>query len=186
MARRNATTRAQLVDHALRIAQGDGLDAVTVRRLADEAGVAVGTLYGYFPTKQALVRSVAAGLEDRFVAALEQACPATGPLRPTVPAIADAVTRIGFASAPLPALLALPPEDGSTGSRVTAWIVERLAGARRRGEIASDDHDLRAAAAFGLVRAALEHGVAGGSAEATAAVIAAGLAGLVSEPDPAG
>jgi AcrR family transcriptional regulator len=43
---------------ALRIATAEGLDAVTMQRLADELDCAVGTVYTYFPSKSALVAEV--------------------------------------------------------------------------------------------------------------------------------
>jgi TetR/AcrR family tetracycline transcriptional repressor len=43
---------------ALRIATAEGLDAVTMQRLATELDCAVGTIYTYFPSKSALVAEV--------------------------------------------------------------------------------------------------------------------------------
>ena len=43
-----------IFDTYVRIWQRDGWERVTTRAVALEAGVAVGTLYDYFPSKQAL------------------------------------------------------------------------------------------------------------------------------------
>lgn len=43
---------------ALRLATDEGLDALTMQRLADEVDAAVGTVYTYFPSKGALVAEV--------------------------------------------------------------------------------------------------------------------------------
>ncbi|HXV94254.1 MAG TPA: TetR/AcrR family transcriptional regulator [Pseudonocardia sp.] len=183
--RRNATSREELLDRALHLVARRGTGAVTVRRLAAETGVAVGTLYGYFPGKDDLLRAAAERLEARFVAALDEACPPEAPLRSRLPAMAAAVTGLAFSSPALTSLLALPagPATGTAGRRVAGWIAARLRGARERGEIGTDDHDLRAAAAYGLVRAAFEHGLArpdaGRARRDVEEVVAAGLAGLL-------
>ncbi|MCO5995803.1 TetR/AcrR family transcriptional regulator C-terminal domain-containing protein [Actinoallomurus rhizosphaericola] len=51
--------REQVVHTALRLLGEVGLDALTMRRLADALGVQAGTLYGYFPTKRALLTAMA-------------------------------------------------------------------------------------------------------------------------------
>ena len=51
--RAKATVQA-IFDTYVRIWQRDGWERVTTRAIALEAGVAVGTLYDYFPSKQAL------------------------------------------------------------------------------------------------------------------------------------
>ena len=38
----------------------EGLDAVTTNRVAELAGVSIGSLYQYFPNKEALVAAVVA------------------------------------------------------------------------------------------------------------------------------
>lgn len=56
---RNREARLQgYLATALRIATAEGLDAVTMQRLADELDCAVGTVYTYFPSKSALVAEV--------------------------------------------------------------------------------------------------------------------------------
>ncbi|MAB24373.1 MAG: TetR family transcriptional regulator, partial [Pseudomonadales bacterium] len=50
--RAKATVQA-IFDTYVRIWQRDGWERLTTRAIALEAGVAVGTLYDYFPSKQA-------------------------------------------------------------------------------------------------------------------------------------
>lgn len=50
--------REQLTETAVAIALRDGLDNMTIRRVADEAGVALGTVHYCFPSKAALLTSV--------------------------------------------------------------------------------------------------------------------------------
>ena len=54
-----ATSREELLDAAYGIAAQHGLAALSVRGLAREAGVAVGTVYNYFPSKEDLTVATA-------------------------------------------------------------------------------------------------------------------------------
>ncbi|WP_033288888.1 TetR/AcrR family transcriptional regulator C-terminal domain-containing protein [Amycolatopsis jejuensis] len=54
-----AADRAHVTAAALRLLDEAGLDALTMRKLATAVGVQVGTLYGYFPTKRALLNAMA-------------------------------------------------------------------------------------------------------------------------------
>jgi AcrR family transcriptional regulator len=56
-----------LVDAAADIASADGIDAVTMRRLAERCGVGVMTIYGYVRSKEELL----AVLADRYLAEIE-------------------------------------------------------------------------------------------------------------------
>jgi AcrR family transcriptional regulator len=50
-----ALKRTRYLEAARRILERDGLDALTMQALANEVGAAVGTIYGYFPSKGSLV-----------------------------------------------------------------------------------------------------------------------------------
>jgi AcrR family transcriptional regulator len=50
-----AVKRARYIEAARQILERNGLDALTMQALANEVGAAVGTIYGYFPSKSALV-----------------------------------------------------------------------------------------------------------------------------------
>ena len=43
--------RDQLIDEAYKIASNDGISALSVRKVATACGIAVGSVYVYFPTK---------------------------------------------------------------------------------------------------------------------------------------
>ena len=47
--------RARIVDVAIRLSQGRGFDAVGLREVAEQAGVALGTLYKSFSSKEAII-----------------------------------------------------------------------------------------------------------------------------------
>ena len=52
---------------ALRIATEEGLDALTMQRLAGEVDAAIGTVYTYFPSKGALLAEVQREAIDRLL-----------------------------------------------------------------------------------------------------------------------
>ena len=52
----------------------DWADSLTTTRVAERAGVSVGTLYQYFPNKQSLLLSALEKHLDRVVSAVELAC----------------------------------------------------------------------------------------------------------------
>lgn len=53
-----AVRRTELVDAAIRVALNEGLEAATVRRIAAEAGVSLGTVHYCFGSKRALLEAV--------------------------------------------------------------------------------------------------------------------------------
>lgn len=61
------TRRTQLIDAAIRIALRDGLDNATVRRIAAEAGVSLGTVHYCFDNKRTLLEAVVESLVGRQV-----------------------------------------------------------------------------------------------------------------------
>jgi AcrR family transcriptional regulator len=66
--RRRAAKIETVVGTAMELVLRDGLDALTVSRLAQELDVAVGSLYRYFPSKEALV----AVMQQRAIAAFTE------------------------------------------------------------------------------------------------------------------
>ncbi len=53
-------TRRRILEAARRLFAEDGFDGAATRDLAREAGIAAGTLFNYFPTKEAVAMSLAA------------------------------------------------------------------------------------------------------------------------------
>lgn len=51
---KNVTTQAELLANAQEILENEGLESLSIRRLAKESHVSVGTIYNYFPNKSAL------------------------------------------------------------------------------------------------------------------------------------
>jgi AcrR family transcriptional regulator len=69
--RSKETVRAML-EAAARILARDGYDRTNVNHVAELAGVSVGSLYQYFPSKEALVAEVARDLASRTVAVFQE------------------------------------------------------------------------------------------------------------------
>jgi DNA-binding transcriptional regulator YbjK len=67
--RRDEGRRADLVDAALRVIARDGVAAATTRRIADEAGVPLGTLHYWFAGKDELLEQVVSSVLDQISSA---------------------------------------------------------------------------------------------------------------------
>jgi AcrR family transcriptional regulator len=85
--RRAATTFEAIVTAATRLLAARGYAAVTTNHIAELAGVGIGSLYEYFPGKDAIVAQVAQRLVDRVVGRLTEAVPEVlaGPPAAAVP-----------------------------------------------------------------------------------------------------
>jgi len=66
-------TRAGIVDAALRLFRSEGYDAATMRAIADEAGVSLGSTYYYFSGKEELIQAFYDQLQVDHGAAAETA-----------------------------------------------------------------------------------------------------------------
>jgi AcrR family transcriptional regulator len=66
---RSQATVDAIVEAATRILRSEGFERTNVNRVAELAGVSVGSLYQYFPTKEALIGAVATRLSQRMMAA---------------------------------------------------------------------------------------------------------------------
>jgi AcrR family transcriptional regulator len=76
MARRRGLDRARVVEAAGAIADADGLDAVTLARVAEELGVRSPSLYNHVAGREGLLRGLAAQSTRELATALRRA--ATG------------------------------------------------------------------------------------------------------------
>jgi len=146
---RSQATVDAILDAAARILVRDGYGAFTTNRVAAIAGVSVGSLYQYFPKKEALL----AELKDRHVRALERGFEAVLARVGDAP-LADLVTAVVAANAEAhlldPALhRVLSTEVPHLGASDAADAFERRTVARvraflesRRAELAVRDLDL--------------------------------------------
>jgi AcrR family transcriptional regulator len=146
-----------IVDAARELIAIEGLDRVTTNRIADRAGVSVGSLYQYFPNKESIVVAVARLLDERatdaIVAALGDALEDDGD---AIEALVGAMARAGDDARIRAALFAEAPAGWTeeTRARGDQRVCDALA--KRLGDRAHD----RAAfvayhAALSVTRAAL-------------------------------
>jgi AcrR family transcriptional regulator len=93
---RAAVTVGAISQATIQVLLSDGIDRLTTTRVAERAGVSVGTLYQYYPNKQSLLFAVLADHLDHVAAAVETACeqarhkPMADMLRTVVEAFVDA------------------------------------------------------------------------------------------------
>ncbi|WP_433367036.1 TetR/AcrR family transcriptional regulator [Actinoplanes sp. CA-142083] len=112
-------TRDQVVDAAIRVADTEGLAAVTMRRIATEIGAGAMSLYTYVPDKDRLL-----DLMVDKVGATTQVVPVTGDWRADLLALAGAQRSLMLAHPWLPAAL---PNRRLTGTHMLAYLEQGLA-----------------------------------------------------------
>ena len=89
--RRSVDTVDTILEAAVRVLRRDGYAGLTTRRVAEVAGVSVGSLYQYFPNRQAIVADLVRRRVTAFIAAVEAAdIPAGADIRKAVVAMMTA------------------------------------------------------------------------------------------------
>jgi AcrR family transcriptional regulator len=71
---RSTLTVEAISEATIQVLLSHGADRLTTTRVAERAGVSVGTLYQYYPNKQALLFAVLEDHLDKVAAAVETAC----------------------------------------------------------------------------------------------------------------
>lgn len=125
-------TTEQLVDAVAALIESGGVDALTMRRLAQECGVGATTLYGYVRTKDELLGMFADRLLGRIRPPAE-----TLTWDAQIGAIFHAVYEILVAHPELAQLIGGQPVPGSAALRLFQQVLRSLVG------IGLDDHQIR-------------------------------------------
>lgn len=117
-------SRATVAEHALRLADAEGLDSVTIRRLAQELGVSPMALYWHFKNKDELLL----GIADQVLAEVRPTRDPADPWLRQLRAMAESLVAIMRAHPSLPALLqAVDKEQAASFARATNDALELLA-----------------------------------------------------------
>lgn len=112
----SSLTKAAVAERALRIGDADGLEAITIRRLATELGVTPMALYWHFKNKEELLL----GLIDHVMADVRADRAATDPWPVQLRAMVEALVRAMRAHPCLPDLLhAADKKDVESFTRAT-------------------------------------------------------------------
>jgi TetR/AcrR family transcriptional regulator, tetracycline repressor protein len=124
-AERTRLTRTAVVDRGLRLADADGLEALTIRKLAAELGVTPMALYWHFRSKDELLDGLAERVWSEIDTGVDPAAPWYAQLRGMLESLLR-VLRAHPAAAPL--LLASEKQNESA-LRATEVALEVLRGA---------------------------------------------------------
>ena len=152
-------TRERLLAAAQELIETGGYGAASVLAIADRAGVAAGTLYRHFSSKEELFASLFRTVCDREVAAMQQAAtrmaPDAGPAERLETVLATFARRALRRPRLAWALIAEPvdplvdAERLAYRARYAALIAEGLRQGIATGELPAQDADLVAAALVG-------------------------------------
>lgn len=147
---RSRATVDFVLEAAARVFKREGF-AATTNRIAEAAGVSIGTLYEYFPHKQALLRALAERHVELAETELQAACSVGGELRQRLAAVQQAILHCQ--RFPSQALSLLADEDPSAQAlRQRARELQgRLLDHLTALAAPQPDANLRARAAFGAL-----------------------------------
>ncbi|MBI4766865.1 MAG: TetR/AcrR family transcriptional regulator [Deltaproteobacteria bacterium] len=73
--------RRNILQAALELIAENGFHGAPMAAISEKAGVAAGTIYRYFESKDVLITELHRELEDRIMVALQEGYPSEGPLR---------------------------------------------------------------------------------------------------------
>jgi TetR/AcrR family tetracycline transcriptional repressor len=121
---REPLTRHALIEAALRIADSEGLEAVSLRRVARDFGVTPMALYRYVDSKEGLL----AGISEHVLGEFELPSEETGDWREELRALARSFRRLLVAHPAVAALFSLHPPEIITpnGWRIVEIVLRTL------------------------------------------------------------
>ena len=178
---RSAVTVDAILEAAVRVLLADGYPRLTTRRVAEVAGVSVGSLYQYFPNRRSLVAEVIRRKVEEGVRCIEEAAArADGPPAEAVAAVMAAFAAEKRRGLALSVVLRGPMAE-LEGRRALAEGARRaeaiLAGLL--GRLLSRPLDAAEAARLALAVAALEGAVAAAAERDPAAFSDAALGAVL-------
>lgn len=116
---RSRQTVEAVLDAVTIVLKRHGPDAVTTNRICEAAGVSIGSLYQYFPDKQAIFRALHQRHVDEVSRVIEGALAAhaSGPLEELVSALMHGLTDVHTADPELHQLVTALVPEGPAGFR---------------------------------------------------------------------
>jgi len=184
---RSAHTCAMIEEAAARILEEQGLSGLTTNKVAERAGVSIGSLYQYYPAKEALLAALLREKRRELLSGIKEAADAVAPLAATLDALLDAALAHQLARPRLSLALeyaeAILPLDEETRA-LKATLAQAVAAVFHRhglpeAEIAAQDC---VAMARGIIDAA---GLAGETdASAVKARVKRAIWGYLALPNP--
>ena len=165
---RSAATVEAISEATIQVLLSHGADRLTTTRVAERAGVSVGTLYQYFPNKRSLLFATMEDHMNRVAVAVESACEDAyhKPLAEMIKQVVEAYVNVKMDRADISvALYKVAPDLGGTelvkrvGQRLRKAIDAMLQTAPDV-ELPADKFaiDMTLAAMSGAMRSALEAG----------------------------
>jgi AcrR family transcriptional regulator len=144
LARNQAARRRRVLDATLALADQGGFDAVQMRDVAAEAGVALGTVYRYFESKERLLLEAnVEQVEELGRRLLEHPPTGATPADRVVEVLRRAsraqTRRPESTAAMVRAIGSAPPSEADAVRRVSAAMTSIITAAMHPGE--SNDHD---------------------------------------------
>ena len=94
---RARATQTAIIEAAARILEGNGRDGLTTNRVADRAGVSIGSLYQYFPNKEAIVAALLRREREALLSRIREISAAANDPMAAVSALVDAAMEHQFA-----------------------------------------------------------------------------------------
>jgi TetR/AcrR family transcriptional regulator, tetracycline repressor protein len=131
---RTRLTRDAVVDRALRLADADGLDALTIRKLATELGVTPMALYWHFRSKDELLD----GLAERVWSEIDTDVDGAAPWYAQLRGLLESLLRVLRAHPSAALLLVQSEKQNESALRATEVTLEVLRGAGFDPEHASE------------------------------------------------
>lgn len=121
-----ADTRAKLYEAALRLFASDGYHATTVARIAAAAGVAKGTFFIHFATKDAVIGELVRWQVERARAARERALASGGPVEALRETVLELARQAGRSRPVSRAVLIATMDSAEAGERAGTYFDDLL------------------------------------------------------------
>lgn len=176
---RLAARRGAIIASARAMAGESGLAAVQIAPVAERAGVAAGTVYRYFPSKEDLVAAVIADAADRQVAAIRNAAvDSPGPLSGLAAALVAFAAEIVRTRRLAVAMLTEAGEENAGAGAARRRIGTAFEALIRAAVAAGQLPDQPYAATAAAVRGAMVEGLAAAGGDAVRDLALLALRGL--------